>query len=37
MAVSIPIVSEFDSKGIQKAIEEFKSLGRCWKESSICN
>lgn len=26
MAVSIPIVSEFDAKGIQKAIEEFKSL-----------
>jgi hypothetical protein len=26
MAVSIPIVSEFDSKGITKAINEFKSL-----------
>lgn len=26
MAVSIPIISEFDSKGIQKAINEFKSL-----------
>jgi hypothetical protein len=26
MAVSLPIVSEFDSKGIQKAINEFKSL-----------
>ena len=26
MAVSLPIVSEFDSKGIQQAINEFKSL-----------
>ena len=26
MAVSIPIVSEFDGKGIKQAINEFKSL-----------
>ena len=26
MAVSIPIISEFDSKGIDKAIKEFKQL-----------
>ena len=26
MAISIPIISEFDSKGIEKAITEFKSL-----------
>ena len=26
MALSIPIISEFDGKGIDKAIKEFKSL-----------
>jgi hypothetical protein len=26
MALSIPIVSEFDGKGIDKAIKEFKQL-----------
>jgi hypothetical protein len=35
MAVSIPIVSEFDSKGIQKAINEFKSLEGAGKKAQF--
>jgi hypothetical protein len=35
MAVSIPIVSEFDCKGIQKAINEFKSLEGAGKKAQF--
>jgi hypothetical protein len=35
MAVSLPIVSEFDSKGIQKAINEFKSLEGAGKKAQF--
>jgi len=35
MAVSIPIISEFDSKGIQKAINEFKSLEGAGKKAQF--
>ena len=31
MALSIPIVSEFDGKGIDKAIKEFKQLETVFK------
>jgi hypothetical protein len=36
-ALGVNIVSTFDSKGIRKAINDFKKLeGAGWNESNIC-
>ena len=35
MALSIPIVSEFDGKGIDKAIKEFKQLETAGEKAQL--